>query len=316
MQEIWPLLQNSMVKHTGIRYKAYDPGWSKVFTRGTMDGRIKDVQLWETFPTPERRQPGMGFKAADLKPSFSKRYYRVYYGLSTLVAKEDWDSDQTGVLVKVIPTKAGELAQAHYTLMEQVCADWWRYIAFAAEGSNTPGMSDGRPLISNAHPASPNNTGTLMSNKLATPTDLSVLAYQQLATMLRKQRAPNNNQIINNGPSTLVIAPDLIYIGKQILQSQWEPNTADRNTNYIPNDGVKLTTWPYWNVQGSSGAASGTVNGYVLLADDSSLNVYVGDDIDVESQYQLGVRSTLFVSTCSFAVGADDWRGVAAGQPT
>lgn len=304
MQEVIPLLQKQMVHQTQLKWKGYDPFYKKMFHYEQMDGRIYDTQGWIGFDRPGARNPGEGFKMDDMRPNFNKRYVLLFYGNGTLIAIEDWKSDQTGVVLKVIPSKGGMMAESHYTNWEQLAAEYIKLIAFAAEGNNTPTTSDGRPLISTAHPINRYNSGT-WSNKAATAADLSMSSLQAGMTALRKQKAPNNNKIINSGGMRLLASTDMLYTAKQLTQGEWAMDSSDRNENWLRKDGLQLVLSPYFSVQSAAGAAANVVNGWMLQGENHTMRFFYGDEPDVESQYKLEVRSTLYICSSSCAVGAD-----------
>jgi len=275
-----------------------------IYHMGTMDGRYDDAQNWEMYGLPGRRGPGEGVLQGQFKPSFSKRFTPVNYGLGDILAYEDWKDDQYGVLAKVLPSKGGQLAISHQTLKEIVGAQFFTNIALAAEGNNTPQMADGRPLGSTAHPISKANINTTVSNRASSGSDLSFSSYDAGSVNLRAQKSANNVQFTMNGPRVLVVNQSQHRVAMQIMKGEWERATADRNVNVYKND-AKVVEWPYFQASG----ATGTNNSWFLVGDNHSLQFLVRQEAEITTDYAIGVQAYVFVSTSRFVCGARDWRG-------
>lgn len=288
----------------------YEAVYGKIFHEDSMDGRYTDEQTWEKYGLPARRGPGEPVKQGQLKPSFSKRFVPVTYGLADIITEEDWSDDQYGVLARALPSKGGALAEAHAVLKERVAADFLRLLCFAPEGNNVPGMPDGRPLFSSLHPVSQANTGTTYSNRPSVDVDLSIASYQQGASNLRQQFAPNSVTIINNEPRALIINPNLRYVATQILRGDWERGTADRNMNVIKDDNIKLIEWAYFRTNGTNGAATNAFNAWILQGKTHYLRFFNREEVKIKTDYNIAVLAYIFVSYCRFVVGVSDARGV------
>lgn len=301
-----PLFSKGINKHFHLKYELHPSKLDTIFHMDTMDGRYTDEQMWEKYQLPGQRSPGNAWRRGELKPSYSKRFVPVNYALGDVIAQEDWDDDQYGVLSRLLPAKGGALADAHAVLKERVAADFFKNIAFAAAGNNVAGMADGRPLFDTAHPVSLANSSVTYANRPSTEVDLSISAYQAGATNLMQQFAPNDTEIIANRPRILVINPDQRYVAKQILKGEWERGTTDRNKNFITDDNVRLVEWPYFRTSGSTG----TRNAWFLVGDTHYLRFMTRQDVRIKTDYDITTLAYVFVSYCRFVVGASDWRGV------
>lgn len=272
-------------------------------------------QGYELFGRPGGRDPGNPLKYDTLKPDFSKAYIKLFFSLATIIAKEDWNHDPSGVFMKLIPAKSGALARSHYTMREYLAVEYIRDVVFAAEGNNTPTTSDGRPILSTAHPRSKTNSSVTWSNRLATASDLSVSAIQAAQALLRRQKAPDNFQVMLDGGVRLLASTDQFYVAREILKSAATPYTANRTQNFLQADNIELSLNPYWAAQSAAGLALGVFNSWLIQGENHSMTFYYGnEEPEIESQYNLPIRSMLYVSSSESSVGADNPYSL-AGSP-
>jgi len=309
-QDLVPLLSKGINKHLMLADAMIPSPLPDIFHMETMDGRYSDEVMWELYQSPSRRGPFEPVMPGTFKASFGKRYTPVTYALGDMIAQEDWDDDNYGVMTKLLPQKGGALARAHKVLREIVAAQFFSVLGFAAEGNNTPTMSDGRPLFSTAHPVSQSNNGVTYANKPSSSLDLSNGSFQVAASNLRQQFAPNNTEIRPNEPRVLVVNPNQAYVAKQVLRGDWQMNSVDRNQNWITEDNCKLVQWAYFRSSGTLGAASTTpYNAWFVVGDEHYLNFKDREQVTVKTDYATNVLAYLFVSYARFVIGATDWRG-------
>lgn len=306
MQQILPLLLQHMVRQTQLSWKQYPANYKEQFHYQKMEGLVMNTQGFVLFGRPGARNPGEPLKYDTLQPDFSKAYILLGYSLATIIPKEIWRADPTGTFLKVIPTQSGALANSHRILREYLGAEYDRDITFAAEGNNTPTTNDGRPVISTAHPRNRGNTAETWSNKLSNGADLGVLSAQQLLTMMFRQKDPRGYGIIEDRAVALHGSTDLYFVAKEILKSEMVPYTSENTKNYLSEERLRLKLNPYWLAQSAAGAAAGVYNSFFFAGEQHTRRFYYGEEEpEIENQYLLPVRSTLFAATTTSAVGTD-----------
>lgn len=305
-QELTPLLTKGINRHFHLKYDLHPSRIETIFHTDTMDGRYTDEQMWEKYGLPGQRQPGQTWRRGELKPSYSKRFVPVNYALGDVIAQEDWDDDQYGVLARLLPAKGGALADAHAVLKERVAADFFKNIAFAAAGNNVQGMADGRPLFDTAHPVSLGNSATTYANRPSTEADLSFSSLQAGISNLEQQFAPNDTEIIENRARLLVYNNDQKFVVRQLLKGDMKYDTANNAMNPIKEDNIRGVAWPYFRTSGTTG----TRNAWFLVGDTHYLRFITRQDTRIKTDYDISTLSYVFVSYCRFVVGASDWRGV------
>jgi len=309
-QDIVPLLNKGINRHVYLAEQMLESPLPDIFHMGDMDGRYEDEFMWELYQNPQSRGPFEPVEPGQIHASYGKRWTPVTYALGDMIAEEDWNDDQYAVLTKLLPQKGGALARAHKVLREIVGANFFSVLAFAAAGNNTPTMSDGRPLFDASHPVSLSNSGVLFSNTTSTSVDLSNSSFQVAASNIRQQPAPNNTEIMSNQPRCLVVNPNQNYVAKQVLRGDWQMNSAERNQNWVTEDGIDLIQWAYFRKSGTVGATSSTpYNAWFVLGKDHQLYWKSREDVTVKTDYATNVLAYLFVSYARFVCGALDWRG-------
>lgn len=292
-------------KHFHLKYELHPSKLETIFHMDTMDGRYTDEQMWEKYQLPGQRSPGNAWRRGELKPSYSKRFVPVNYALGDVIAQEDWDDDQYGVLARLLPAKGGALADSHAVLKERVAADFFKNLAFAAAANNIAGMSDGRPLFDTAHPVSLANSATTYANRPAADADLSLATVQAGVSNLEQQFAPNDTEIISNRARILVANNDQKFVVKQLLRNDMAFDTANHKKNYLTDENIRPVFWPYFRTSGTTG----TRNAWFLVGDTHYLRFLSRQDVRIKTDYDISTLSFVFVSYCRFVVGASDWRG-------
>lgn len=284
----------------------YPTFYDKIFDVEEMDGRYYDYQLWETYGLAAEHKPMEAVPRGEFQPSFSARAVVTNYALGDMISQYDWDDDEYGVIAKLLPKKGGALAESHVLTKEYVVANFIKTVAFAAEGNNTLGTSDGRPIFSTSHPTSQSNS-TVIANRPATDSDLAYSTYQQARTGLSYQYAANGVAFINNSPKKLVINPANHYVAAQILKADMEYGTANNNKNFIAAEsgGVQIIENPYFRTSGSTG----TNNAWFLLGDDHYWKFLNRQDTQTKTDYAINVLGWEFVTWSRFTVIVPDWRG-------
>jgi hypothetical protein len=277
--------------------------YDKIFHTIDTDKRVYDMQGWETFKLATARTPGEQIRMDFINPSFSKRFVMVSYGIGTMIDQESWDDDQYGVLSRVIPAKGRAFADAFTVTKEVVAARLFNNYGFAS-GTGIPGSPDGYSLFSTQHPTSLNNPAT-QSNRPSVDADLSMSSLQAAVTNLEQQIAPNGVTIMNNRAAKLVVNNDLKYVAKRLCRGGWNPDTADRTVNYIPDDDITPIFWKYFRSNG----ATGTRNSWFLLGETHHLYWINRQDVRFASDKLVGTNSILFVATARWDCGWADYRG-------
>lgn len=307
-QNLSVLFKAGLDKSFNLAIEQYPSYINQIFHVQSTDKRVYDMQGWQTYGNATSRTPGEQIRLDAFFPSFGKRFVMVSYGLGDVIAQEDWDDDQYGVMSRVLSSKGGALAEAFTVTKEIVGARLFNNYGYAS-GTGIAGSPDGYALFSTLHPTSLQNAATL-SNRPSTDADLSMSTLQAAVTNLEQQIAPNGTTIVYNKAAKLVVNNDQKYIAKRLCSGGWNPDTADRTINYLPDDNISVVTWPYFRTNGTTG----TRNAWMLLGKTHHLYWIDRQKVEFNTDKLVGSNSVLFVATARWDCGWADWRGTYGSQ--
>ena len=294
-------------KHFGLEYKQHTPKFRSLFHSENMSGRILDRQGWEIYGPPTITLPLNPVHMDQIQESFSKRYFPIKRTLGDVIAEEDWEDDQYGVLHRVVPSRGGAMARVFIARQEYDAANTLGVLGFST-ASPVPGSPDGVSLFNTAHPVSKANSGTTVSNRPSVDADLSHTTYYAGYSNLVQQMEPNNFNIIDNAPAKLWFNPTQRPIAVQIARGDWQRDTAQFQMNMGKLDGLDLVEWPYWRVTGAPSTAN-SWNAWGLEGMNHSLVFADRQAFKARSDYDINVQGYVFVAYIRYDFGWDDFRG-------
>ena len=216
--------------------KALWPGVKAWWGKSYNDHVTEYTDLFETISSDKAYEEDVqntGFGLARVKAQgaaveydsevqgFTTRYTHVAYALGYIVTHEELKDN---LYAEVSNTRAASLARGFRQTKERVGANVFN----RAFDSNYTG-GDGKELISNAHP---NTTGGTFSNILAVAADFSEASLEDLTIQIMKA-TDDRGLLINLMPQSLHIAPDNWYNANRILNSVYQPGTANNDINVL-----------------------------------------------------------------------------------
>lgn len=293
-------------KHFNLAVKQYDPMYLRVFHDVPMSGRYLNRQGWQTYGPPTITLPLNPVHMDEIRESFSSAYTPVKRTLGDVLAEEDWDDDEYGVLKRVIPSRAGAQAEIFTEKREYDCANYLAITGFST-ASPVPHSPDGVSLFNTAHPVSLYNNATTVSNRPSTDVDLSHTAYYAAYSNMTQQMAPNNYTIMRGKPSKLIYNPTQRAVAVQLARGDWERNLSTFNMNAAKADSLELVEWAHFRRTGATSAAN-SWNGWVLTGDGHSLNFANRQNFRAKADYDINVLGYVFVGYVRYDIGHDDWR--------
>lgn len=298
------LFVKGISKHFGLEYAVLDRKADDIFHVQTTKSRYEDMQGWQTYGLFESRQPGEVVKQDSFKENYAKRLVIVNYGLGDSVPFEDWKDDQYGVYSKMLPAKGGGLARAWNVTRERIAAGYFINLAYAS-GTSVSKSPDGVALISTSHPQSRLSAATLLANRPTNEINLSYAAIVAAKANMRKQKAANGVEMLQNKIRALVYNPDYDAVAQLICTNQYEPYSSDRNKNTLLEDRITPIPWAYFEKSG----ATGTNNAWFVVGEEHSLYLFEREDFEMYSQEDITTLSYIFAATARMEVGHADWRG-------
>jgi hypothetical protein len=236
----------------------------------------------------------------------SYRFFHLTYSLGLRTSKELWDDDQYGLI------KQGPRVLARSARFTREVVAW---SVFNQGFSTNVTTFDGNPLFYNQHALLGGSAATALGpgvanvisaagtypNRPATDIDLSIAGIQLGINQ-------SNRMIDNLGfPITvkfkhILIPPELIFIGREILGSPGKPYTSDNEINSLLAEGLTIMQGHYLN----------SASTWYMLADkkDTAMTFYnrerentkFDDDFDTDAIKQ----KTRMRISC----GCPQWQGV------
>lgn len=221
----------------------------------------------------------------------TKRYLHQTYALGWQITQEMKDDDRYD-LMKKIPV---ELMKSCRQTWEQLAAN------VLTLGDSTITTADGVSLFNTAHPLLGGGT---YSNKLATASDLSVTALQDIIILFENMVNERGLKAMLS-PNKLWIPPELQFVASEVLQSQYKPYTGTNEVNPVQGRLTPAvlhfpTTATGWWVSNGEGTNNVKFKWRAKPMTDTI------DDFETK-----GTKHSI---TFRVSAGATDWRGWAEGN--
>lgn len=221
---------------TGNHPKALWPGVKAWWGKAYDDHQVEYTDLFDTVSSDKAYEEDVqlvGFGLAPIKAQgaavaydseiqgFVTRYTHIAYALGYIVTHEELKDN---LYAEVSSTRASSLARGFRQTKERVAAGVYNR-AF----NSTYKGGDGVELISASHP---NTSGGTFSNKLAVDADFSEASLEDLTIQIMKA-TDDRGLLINLMPKSLHVAPDNWYNANRVLQSVYQPGTANNDINVL-----------------------------------------------------------------------------------
>lgn len=235
-------------------YKALPTEYDKIFNVHTSNRNYEDdyemTMLGGTFP---RKAEGVSITYVDPKSGNTKRYTHTSFGMGFRVTREMYDDDLYGPMKRM----SQGLAKAARNTVELEAIS---VLDDSLSGSYYTGF-DGYALAYTSHPIL--FTGGTYSNRPSTLGSLSLTTLQ--AAILSMERTPDQDGVVCLiRPKLLIVPPDLRFIAKEILKSEYKPYVANNEINPLADEGLSFFVSHY--------LSSTTM--WILLGDQHDLNFF------------------------------------------
>jgi phage major head subunit gpT-like protein len=218
------------------KYNQFPSQFQQIYRMKKSTRSIEQTTEVTGFGTVPVVGEGVGVRYDTPLPGFRKTYLHLQYGLGFKVTKVAMDDDQFGVIKKL----AVELGRSAHETREITAA----YNFNRGFDPTFPGP-DGVPLFSTAHPLV---GGGVQSNCLAIAADPDVDSIRQILTLMR--RTVNHRGLRQRiVPKTLILPPELEFVGAEQLGGVDRPDTANRAINALKKrSGMpSFENWMIWD---------------------------------------------------------------------
>ena len=274
------------------KYKQWMDEYTAIFNvESSTRSYEEDVEI-AGLGAMQSKAEGMGITYDEPFQSGRKRYTHSTFGLGFRVTDELYNDDLYGIIKKMPQA----LARSAHQTIEVNAAN----VLNNAFNTTLQAGLDGIQLISTAHKRV-DGTGGPYSNRLSTDSDLSVTSLQS-AIQLMEGTTDDRDLNLNIKPKLLVITPNLKWVARELLKSEYKPHTADNEINAFRDEDLSYTVNHYLT----------DTNAWFLLADkaDHYLKFYWRQKLKFDNDDDFDTGDAKFKATMRLAVGFTNWRGI------
>ena len=205
----------------GKAYNDHQVEYTDLFDTETSDKAYEEKVQLTGFGLAQIKAQGAGVAYDSEAQGFTTRFTHIAYALGYIVTHEELKDN---LYTEVSNTRAASLARGFRQTKERVGAGVYNR-AF----NPTYVGGDGVSLLNTAHP---NTSGGTWSNKLAVDADFSEASLEALTIQIMKA-TDDRGLLINLMPQSLIVAPDEWYNANRILNSVYQPGTANNDINVL-----------------------------------------------------------------------------------
>jgi phage major head subunit gpT-like protein len=276
------------------QYKALPSEYDHIFNINTSTRNYEDdleiTMLGGTFPSKDE---GVSITYVDPKQGNTKRYTHKSFGMGFRVTHEMWSDDLYGPMKKM---SQGLAKAAKNTVEVQAIG----VVDDASSGSTYTGF-DGYPLAYTAHTIL--YTGGTYANR---PTTYGVLGLTTLqAAIIRMEKTPDQDGVLCLiKPKLLIVPPDLRFVAKEILKSEYKPYVANNEINPLADEGLSYFVSHYMS----------STTMWCLIGDTHDLNFFWREKTVFENSDDFDTGDAKFKAYHRHSQGFGDWRGFDLGN--
>lgn len=263
--------------------------YTEIFNIRTSERAFEDELVATGLGTAGQRPEGEPVPMDAPRPRGSVRYTHVGFAIGYEVTQELADDELYGA---VVPPNSRYLARAMRDAEEREAA------AILNNAFSSQQAYDGVSLLNNSHDTV--GAGTL-ANRPATDIDVSVTALQASVERFMDLQTDRGLRI-NLQPQVVAHPPNLHWVVREILQSEFKPFTANNEVNVLRNMGMRPFTYQYLTDS----------DAWFVLADQSNhdLNFFWRERPNMDDDYDKRTRTLAFMNFARFVAGVTDWRGI------
>ena len=212
----------------GIEYGEVADEYSVLFEVENSDRAFEEEVLFTGFGTAPVKGEGAAVQYDNAQESYTSRYTAETIALAFSVTEEAMEDNLYDTFAKL---RARGLARSMANTKQTKAADVFN------NGFNTSFTGgDGQPMFSASHPTvGDGNQSNLVGS--AGTVDLSEAALE--TAMISIQTIKDDRGILVGGNAvSLHVAPNNQFTADRVLNSPYQPNTADNNINAINHQGM------------------------------------------------------------------------------
>lgn len=290
-------LQRGLNAVFGKSYKRHPELWRKLFEVVTSEKAFEEEVMNVGLGLAPVKDEGAGVAYDSGADSYVARYDHVSYALAFAITQEAEEDGLYGSLgARYSKALANSIQETKEVNGHAVFNNGFTGGAFAG--------GDGVALFSTAHPLFGGGT---LSNKLATPADLSEAALEDAINQIGLWTDDRGLQL-NTMVKMLAVPTALQFVARRLLMSTGRPGTADNDINAMKDAGSfpgGMTVSPYFT----------DPDAWYLITDcDDSLKSFERKKLErgMEGDFETG--NVRYKARFRQSWGWSDWRGCFASE--
>jgi hypothetical protein len=218
--------------------KASEAIWKKLCTVKKSSRAYEESAYFAGLGLPAIKPEGKEISYDDFVQGPTKRWTHLTYGLATRITEEMIDDTLYGDVPTEMESQVKEISNSFSELWEVLVHDLFN--SGTATTSHTGG--DGLALFSASHPSL---RGGTWSNLLSPAADLSATSLQASIDNFTTMKDDSGKyQIIK--PKFMLIHPNNAWKADELLESGYDPESANNSVNSIKKWGLKPIVSPYY----------------------------------------------------------------------
>lgn len=220
------LLEEGLHSVFGLEYKQHPEEWRQVFDSQNSKKAYEEDTLVTGFGLAATKAEGSSVTYDEALQGWSARYMHETVALAFAITEE---AVEDNLYMSMGAKYSKALARSIQQTKEMKAAS---ILNNAFNASYAGG--DGKALIATDHPLV---GGGAMSNKLATPADLSEASIEDLLIQIRRS-VDDRNLPIAMMPKDIIIAPEEEYNATRILRSSLQSGSQNNDINALKTKGI------------------------------------------------------------------------------
>lgn len=270
------------------KQKSNEAIWKKLCSVKTSDRAYEESAYWGGLGLPVVKPEGKEISYDDPVPGPTKRWNHITYGLGLRITEETIED----ILYPSIPTKMSaqskELTASFVELWEVLVHD----IINSGTVTTSHTGGDGLAIFSTSHP---NLRGGTWSNLLSPAADLSVTSLQAaIDAFTLTKNDEGRYQVIK--PRYILVHPNNAWKSYELLESGYDPETANNSINSIKKWGLTPIVSPFLT----------DTDAFTLLADppheDGGVIAYMRRSVTVKQDSDFETGDMKIKATARFSV--------------
>lgn len=220
------------------RRKNTEAIWKKLCTTKTSKRAYEESAYFGGLGLPAKKPEGQAITYDDFVQGPTKRWTHTTYGLGTTITEEMIEDNLYDGVPTDMADQTAEIGSSFAELWEVLVHDIYN------NGTNTNNHTagDGLAVFSATHTSL---RGGTWSNLLSPAADLSATSLQTALQTFETQKDDSGKfQIIK--PRYILIHPNQEWKTRELLDSQYDPESANNSVNTITSRSLKPIISPYY----------------------------------------------------------------------